>query len=67
MPFPFSSRRGNSDDFVEKCQVKGTGRLDEVTSSVLPWILKNNEYNSQIPDQNSHIQFKESDQQEDTL
>lgn len=33
---PFSSRSGSKAVFVEKCQVKGTGRLGDVTNSVLP-------------------------------
>lgn len=33
---PVSSRRGNREPFVEKCQVNGTGRFDDVTNSVLP-------------------------------
>ena len=33
---PFSSRRGSKDVLVEKCQVNGTGRFDDVTNSVLP-------------------------------
>lgn len=36
MCVPFSLRRGNKEVFVEKCQVNGTGRQDDVTSSVLP-------------------------------
>ena len=38
MVFPVSSRRGNKEVFVEKCHVNGTGRLVDVTNSVLPWI-----------------------------
>lgn len=36
MLVPFSSRRGNKDPFVENSQINGTGRLDDVTNSVLP-------------------------------
>lgn len=36
MVVPLSSRRGDKAVFVEKCQVSGTGRLDDVTNSVLP-------------------------------
>lgn len=40
MRAPFSSRRGSKEVFVEKCQVNGTGRFDDVTNSVFPWILR---------------------------
>lgn len=36
MLVPFSSRRGSNAAFVEKCHVRGTGRFDEVTNSVVP-------------------------------
>lgn len=34
--FPFPSRSGNKDLFVEKCHVNGTGRFVDVTNSVVP-------------------------------
>lgn len=44
MPVPLSLRSGKNAVFVEKCQVNGTGRLDDVTNSVFPWILGHHEW-----------------------